>query len=333
MRFTLPASSPFSNSLVVKQFFPFLFFFLLVGKAIASPVLVASDRRMKTEGPLIGRPGCEPDTANVLHFISARRKTEEVWDLAVRGSLKEGLKALDPGKPLVLYVHGDGKDFRKVLDRAWKIHDKYDVQVLAFDYPSFVPDLGGLRNYYNSRRNAEAAVDKFIALLRQLQEEPVIEGMAKTLFLHSLGNHVLEVAIRQKGCEELVRSLFSNILLNSACVNLRDHHQWVEQLGESPGIYITYNKKDHVLKGAMLITLRRKLGAKLRGSMADNAEYVNFRKVAFMEHNYFVKPPVVEKYPFVKEFYRTIFHGKKVDLEDKTVFTERRNGRGYTIGG
>ncbi len=253
------------------------------------------------------------------------------WYIMEVASLEVALQKSGCTKEVVTFVHGDGKDFPLAINRATDIRLLFDIPVIAFDVPSLLPESNKIRNFYNSKRNYKESVDLFATYLRALgkikENQPNLNFV---LHMHSLGNYVYMESLKQNRLNDCP-VVFETILMNAAAVKQKRHRRWLEKSNIQKNIYITYNKKDHTLNGAHLITFRKQLGERLKKPLAGNAQYINFQNIANKEHNYYRNTGLFKSYPNIKQFYMDILHGELIPLEDKSRFSQRNDGKGFDI--
>jgi hypothetical protein len=108
-------------------------------------------------------------------------------------------------------------------------------------------------------------------------------------------------------------SLVNSVILNAACVNQTNHKEWLDKLSFTNQIYITINDRDMNLRGASIIFRDHQLGERPKQTVSEKVNYINFSKVLFKEHNYYIMQHLLNEKPFVKKFYEDIFAGKDPD--------------------
>ena len=143
--------------------------------------------------------------------------------------------------------------------------------------------------------------------------------------------------VKQKRALKHQEVLFDNLIINAAAVNQEGHKDWVEQLNFQNNIYITNNRQDFNLKGVRIFTKDGKqLGEVIEAPAAKNADYiqfteaVGFRTPTGTTHTYFIGE-VANESNNIKQFYKELFHGEKIDLSDTNRFIKREDGIGYDI--
>jgi esterase/lipase superfamily enzyme len=242
----------------------------------------------------------------------------------------------------LLFVHGDSKTFEQAVWRGFDIQHLHDVNVIVFSWPSRDPDLGGTKNFKNSKKNVIRSMENFKELLQfmgQLRQKvpSFSEGTHLSVFFHSLGNYYLENFVRERAYLEIDRGIFDNLVINAAAVNQDGHKQWVEMLTLQKQAYITCNKQDFNLKGVRIFTKDGKqLGEKITLPLADNANYIHFTDAVGFRfptgttHTYFIGE-ITDKSLNISHFYKEIFHGREIDLEEGNMFIKRDDGLGYDI--
>ena len=163
------------------------------------------------------------------------------------------------------------------------------------------------------------------------------DGHKLSIFLHSLGNSLIENLAINDTINNDQRIIFDNLIINSAAVNQKNHKQWVEKLSFQNRIYITSNKSDFNLKGVRIFTKDGKqLGEIVKPPFAENAFYLNFsdavgfRKPTGTTHTFFIGE-VPEENGSIKSIYYKLFHGKKINLTDTKTFEQLKDGVGFNV--
>ncbi|MBT8120709.1 MAG: alpha/beta hydrolase [Gammaproteobacteria bacterium] len=150
------------------------------------------------------------------------------------------------------------------------IKDFVKSVLFGFGRPSlqaiFVKEIKNLlkdliTNYEPARKNAELSTTDFHNALSVIKKFLIKQEKVKlSLFVHSMGNYLLQNTIKDKG---YLPVLFSNILLHQADVNATTHAGWVPRLlgSASKKVYISVNVFDYVLAASNILH-RYKLGNK-----------------------------------------------------------------------
>lgn len=303
-----------------------------VSDSADSTLLIATNR--------VFSPGSQGFLGNTIdphdslrYFIAIARNNE--WNVFRVKSLAEGLGFLPTNRNLVFFVHGDGKSFARLVNLSASISTHYKVNVISFDYPSYLPRTGSIRNFYNSRKNARESItclDQFLseAQTTLFQSNSPFKTSSKTVFCHSLGVYLFREYINNcKDTKSDTIRWIDNLLLNSGAVKMRGHRKWVEKISSAKRIYITSNKKDYTLQGAMLITFSKQLGGNIKKPLANNALYINFTQTAGKNHADFLIPDLLNGPHLFREFYFETLSGKVIDLHKLTI--PRKDGKGYNL--
>lgn len=248
---------------------------------------------------------------------------------------------MQQGNDWLLFIHGDSKTPIDAAVRGLDIQNLYDVKVIVFSWPSMLNKGNGIKNFKNSRINVEAGLIQFRELLLTMQKykRSMIwpEGNKLSLFMHSLGNYYIELAVKENLLEGLDPDLFNNVIINAASIEEYGHEQWLEKLNISENIYVTSNAKDINLNGARVFTaMGEQLGVSPEKPIAANATYISFTKAVGFKippgpsHTYFLGSTLAGS-ENIRKFYTNIFHGNEVKLNDKSMFRLRDDGLGYDI--
>lgn len=264
-----------------------------------------------------------PDNENTIFFPNSLAEYRKVtylqvactgnsWLVRPIDSFEEGMKCIDKGNDMLLFVHGHGKTFPLSLPRAWRIKKRYDVSLILFDWPAkhsnFNKSLARVRrcgeNFYNLLLN-----------LKEYRESSMAEDQHLSLMAHSLGNYYLTHFVVNGSWQYLNEPFIDNIIFNAAAVRTKEHGEVISRLTISDNKYVVLNKYDKVLRGAHLLTSGKMLGNLVIEPHASNTEYIHFTDIAGLEHTYFAGYHRFEdENETVFKFYNTIIHGGKPDF-------------------
>lgn len=232
-------------------------------------------------------------------------------------------------RPVLLYVHGNGKTPAHCFDRCAALQAEYGVEVVAFSWASEglqcdgmplprlpAPDMpaeeGELavltsvnrgsatgvqlaRRYQQARTNARDSVHAFARFVRHAATARLISNRQPfSLAAHSLGGHLLQNALEVPGAGESVGAAH-NVVLLAPCVRADGHTGWLHHLRPKGRTYVTFHKADSVLFGAFLADggSQEKLGA---GPGRELMQGPGFRYIGFTNapvglgaHRYFIE--------------------------------------------
>jgi hypothetical protein len=251
------------------------------------------------------------------------------WQLNFVPDFNSGMKEINDGRDILLFIEGHGKTLPMALNRAFQVQDRYDVALLVFDWPS------KNSNFNKSLARVRRCADNFYNLLLQIKDyrtTSMKENQNFSIICHSLGNYFISNFIVCGDGQYLKEKIIDNVVMNSAAIRTKEHGEVLSQVEFAERIYITSNKYDFVLRGAHLLTAGKMLGNFVIKPIATNAEYVNFTDVAGREHSYYFGFHEFEHTnPAFYYFYHTALHGQEVNLHDADLFTPRATGDGYDI--
>ena len=236
----------------------------------------------------------------------------DTWLIRPLESFSEGMRIIDKGKDILLFVHGHGKTFPISIQRAYQIMTRYDVSLILFDWPAkhsnFNKSLARVRrcgeNFYNLLLN-----------LKAYRKSSMTEDQHLSIMAHSVGNYYLTHFVVNGSWQYLNELFVDNIIFNSAAVRSKEHGEVVSLLTISDNKYVVLNKYDKVLRGAHLLTSGKMLGNVVIEPHARNTDYIHFTGIAGLEHTFFAGYHQFEDNNMaVYQFYNDIIHGRKPDF-------------------
>ncbi len=248
------------------------------------------------------------------------------WRLEQLDEVWEQLSAT--GKPIVLFVHGRGKEPGKSLLGATlvkglavhKIELGYDVRVLMFNWDSAFPGLSFLdrsRALGNTAAGAES-LGRVLAALASWQRRHAA-APKPALLVHSMGSVVIQNVV-EKGVWPVGDPLFSAILMSQPDCDDVGHADWLDVLARTEQVYATWNRDDKVLVRS---TDERPAGATALGlgtqePLAPHARYVDISRMGSVgakdnDHEVFGKG-AMNGQVHVCELFAQVLTGRSVQL-------------------
>lgn len=266
------------------------------------------------------------DTAALKYFFL--QKQQGKWKVYKASSLDEAMGNLPVRKDIVVYAEGMGKVFTANVERARLMSAQYNVNVVMFDYASINTTYKPAKNFRFARENARMSAAHYLSLLKELRRARMdnatwISGLKLSTFYHSMGNIILEKMITEHDISSINDTAFiDNLVINAACVPMRQHREWLEKIQFAKQVYIHYNHTDLQLKGAHLLTMKRQLGEKVpEKRRAAHAIYVNFHDIAGFRHSYFMNFPYIEYKltPEMIRYFSRLFTGQGISPQEVTA--------------
>jgi hypothetical protein len=290
-------------------------------------ILLYSNRTFHPNRPKIF--GDYIDSSETCRSFWIQSKKRE-WLIFPLHAVEDGLPYFE-NRDVVVYGEGMGKNFVLATERALAVSNQYKVAVVLMDYPSIHPELNMHKNFQFSRTNAYATAPSFVNLLLALQDykrKQKEDTQARyTLFLHSMGNIMLQRMVEDRLDSTLRSPLFDLVVLNAPCVPQKHHNVWLEKMTLGKTTLVHYNHQDKQLNGAMLLLGRKQLGARPKFPLAQNAQYVDFHPLVGTLHSTFVdipgRPPI---HPHARHYFYPLFHGEVPPFSDSSFLT--RDGKG-----
>ncbi len=219
-------------------------------------------------------------------------------------------------KNILFYIHGYGKSIEQVYDRSVAIEEAYNVHVVFLWWPSLMPNgrKATLKQAHSIIKNNILDFSTFLALQYDLKR--VCPSVNYSLFAHSLGNYFFEVFPDQPFYNGPIAD-FSNIILNNAAVNDKNHSEWLSKLADHQDLYVISNKRDFILRGLQLFTSsKRPLGIRVKHkkllqiNYIDMTDVIGFRFPTHSTHSYFTGD-ILQKKQVVFDMYKAIINGER----------------------
>lgn len=211
------------------------------------------------------------------------------------------------GKKVVLYITGRGTEpFRTNWIVAPYLEKHYDVQLFTFRWPSQGWLVGyPLKNAQEARKPLKICLEKFQRYTKQ-------NNIRSSLFVHSMGNIVLQNFLQEYD-NFLHENLFENIILNAADSDFQGHEKWVHKIDFAKRIYVTFNNCDRVLRVSQIFKNQGKERLGQLGYVANSpATYIDFsQSAASFNHEYFRRYPPHESLK-IKRFFYEALRGKPI---------------------
>lgn len=232
-------------------------------------------------------------------------------------------------KPIVLFVHGRGKEPEKSIHGATfakgqavhKIELGYNVKVLMFNWDSAFHGINVTdREVPLSHTKAGGvALGKTLTALHQFQTaNPNVKRPA--LLVHSMGSIVAQRAV-EDGHWPQASGLFSAVIFSQPDADDVGHASWLDHLSQQERVFVTQNKDDHVLSHS---TDARPPGAHALGlgtsqPLAHHATYVDLSNMGALndeddDHEVFGKGAMNGQL-YVCQFFTEVLTGQPVTLD------------------
>lgn len=223
------------------------------------------------------------------------------------------------GRPWVFFLHGNSQTLHKNLKKCFELRELYDVNVLAFSWPSvhhgkirgvlnYFPiqlNLGKyitrqlsrkLKQYGKARKNAKLSAKDFGDSLLMFNAAVSGKDINAHFVCHSLGHRVLKLSNDHYPLSSSL-SPFTNILLHQADEDNDNHRDWIEPIGKGESVVITTHSKDKILKLSNIYNHKslknKRLGNVVKVGESQPPTYKDFtglNNLNFSKHTMFLIP-------------------------------------------
>jgi len=259
-------------------------------------------------------------------------------------------RARDRKRHILIFVHGYNNDMRDVMDAAFDLEQRYEVEVIPFSWPANGGGVGGKLSYLDDKRDARASagalerslkkVHEYLMLISESSRKELRQKAAKKhpdnaerrdalyaellrkecpftvngLF-HSMGNYLYKQMLKST-ISEGNNLVFDNVVLCQADTNNAGHANWVDTISHNRRVFITINENDFALRLSRIKpgdAQRARLGHYIKRLDSRIAHYINLTDASWVQesHSPFGEP--AEKNGKLKEFFRDAFTGEPAE--------------------
>lgn len=273
-------------------------------------------------------------------------------------------QARDRKRHILIFVHGYNNDMRDVMDTAFDLEARYEVEVIPFSWPANGGGVGGKLSYLDDKRDARASagalerslkkVHEYLMLISESSRKELREKAAKkhpdnaerrdALYaellrkecpftvngmFHSMGNYLYKQMLKSS-INQGNNLIFDNVVLCQADTNNAGHSNWVDKISHNRRVFITINENDFALRLSRIKpgdAQRARLGHYIKRLDSRIAHYINLTDASWVQesHSPFGEP--AEKNDKLRGFFRNAFTGEPA--EESLRF--RAEGNWYEI--
>lgn len=208
------------------------------------------------------------------------RASKKHWNLNIKpidggATFLQKLAQDDNGNGWLIFVHGNNQTAAKNLTKCFKLVELYNVNVLAFSWPSvhygkirnwlqFIPvtgaSIGGyilkqafgkIKQYKKAQKVARKSTDDFAEALAMIKTHFLsnlpMDSNTPSIVFHSMGNYLLKKTTQANPSSMAdLLSDYGKLILHQADCKNEDHQSWVNSLNHND-VHVTCNKKDGAL--------------------------------------------------------------------------------------
>lgn len=234
------------------------------------------------------------------------------------------------GKNCLFYVHGYNKPFEETLEQAWRLQERYGVEVVLFSWPS---NTGGfpIKEYKHVKRVARASAGALDSGFEKLAEyvrmpfnrDALLEcGISLNLIVYSMGNFLFKSYI-ESAMHDDESNMFTNIILCQADCDNEGHEKWVDVIRAGKRIYITINEGDKILGWSDANFQKDRLGRTVRNLVSRIACYIDITEGDNVGNTHQIWGK--ETNATVEEFFRRVLNGMRGENTPGLSYDSRVN--------
>jgi hypothetical protein len=234
------------------------------------------------------------------------------------------------GKPVVVFVHGRGKEPNKSLKGASFVEGKavpkielgYNVSVLMFNWDSAFRGVAfwDRGTPLSNVPAAAASLGAFLVALKAYRSSHSSRP-APALLVHSMGSIVVQHTV-QRALWPAGEAIFRSVVLSQPDADDVGHSIWLDQLAHQESVYVTLNRDDKVLQRSTdeRPQGRHALGLGTNEPLASAARYIDLTGMGPIgsekedDHEVFGKG-AMNGQVYVCEFFEQVLRGTGVALD------------------
>jgi len=251
---------------------------------------------------------------------------------------------------ILIFVHGYNNDMRDVMDAAFDLQQRYEVEVIPFSWPANGGGVGGKLSYLADKRDARASAGALERSLKKVHEYLMLISESSRTELrkkasrkfpenaerrdalyaellrkdcpftvnglfHSMGNYLYKQMLKSS-INEGNNLIFDNVVLCQADTNNAGHPNWVDEISHNRRVFITINENDFALRLSRIKpgdAQRARLGHYIKRLDSRTAHYINLTDASWVQesHSPFGEP--AGKNEKLREFFRQAFTGGRAE--------------------
>jgi len=277
-------------------------------------------------------------------------KTDETQYASLKVACETVRRAREKKRHILFYVHGYNNDMRDVMETAFDLEQRYEVEVIPFSWPANGGGVGGKLSYLDDKRDARASAGALERSLKKVHEYLMLISessrttrrkeaakkhpdnaerrdalYAKLLrddcpftvngLFHSMGNYLYKQMLKSS-ISEGNNLIFDNVVLCQADTNNAGHPNWVDKISHNRRVFITINENDFALRLSRIKPgdkQRARLGHYIKRLDSRIAHYINLTDASWVQesHSPFGEP--AGKNEKLREFFRQAFTGEPAE--------------------
>lgn len=259
-------------------------------------------------------------------------------------------RARDKKRHILVFAHGYNNDMHDVMETAFGLEKRYEVEVIPFSWPANGGGIGGKLSYLDDKRDARASAGALERALKKVHEYLMLISASSRIALrnkanaeypdnaerrdalyaellrkdcpftvnalfHSMGNYLYKQMLKSS-INEGNSLIFDNIVLCQADTNNADHPDWVDKISHNRRVFITINENDFALRLSRIKpgdAQRARLGHYIKRLDSRIAHYINLTDASWVQesHSPFAEP--AGKNDKLKSFFQNAFNGKPAE--------------------
>ncbi len=259
-------------------------------------------------------------------------------------------RARERKRHVLFFVHGYNNDMRDVMNAAFDLQDRYEVEVLPFSWPANGGGVGGKLSYLSDKRDARTSTGALERALKKVHDylmlitessRNALADKAATKFpenaerrnalyaellrkdcpftvnalFHSMGNYLYKEMLKSS-ISEGNALIFDNVVLCQADTNNDEHANWVDRISHNRRVFITINENDFALRLSRIKpgdAQRARLGHYIKRLDSRIAHYINLTDAAWVQESHSPFGAPADKNEKLQAFFRQAFIGKAAE--------------------
>jgi esterase/lipase superfamily enzyme len=286
----------------------------------------------------------------LIHEFHLALDPDEQQYASLKVACEMTMRARSMKRHILFFVHGYNNDMTDVLNAAFRLEERYEVELLPFSWPARGGGIAGKLSYLADKLDARASTGALERTLQKMYDYLMLITEARRTELHakawakhsdnaalrealyaellekecpftvnalfhSMGNYLLKHMLKSSANQGNM-PIFDNVVLCQADTNNENHEEWVDQIQHNSRVFVTINENDFALKASRMkpgSAQRARLGHYTRRLTSRIAHYINLTNAPWVRNSHSPFDEPADRNDRVLDLFRNAFTGRPAE--------------------